>query len=63
MALCLVKKENTDFTFTKGLLWQVMQKNYAFTRVYPKVSGLNRYAYNNKLSLGSNTKGYGGKTH
>jgi hypothetical protein len=36
------------------------------TRVYPKVSGLNHneiYAYNNKHSLRSNTKGYGGKTH
>jgi hypothetical protein len=35
-------------------------------RVYPKVSGLSHneiYAYNNKHSLRSNTKGYGGKTH
>jgi hypothetical protein len=36
------------------------------TRVYPKVSGLSRneiYAYNNKDSLRSNTKGYYAKTH
>jgi hypothetical protein len=36
------------------------------TRIYPKVSGLSRneiYAYNNKHSSRSNTKGYGGKTH
>jgi hypothetical protein len=35
-------------------------------RVYPKVSGLSCnkiYAYNNKHSLRSNAKGYGGKTH
>jgi hypothetical protein len=35
-------------------------------RVYPKVSGLSHnkiYAYNNKYSLRSNTKGCGGKTH
>jgi hypothetical protein len=34
--------------------------------VYPKDSGLSHneiYAYNNKHSLRSNTKGYGGKTH
>jgi len=38
----------------------------AYTRVYPKVSGLSHkeiYAFNNKYSLRSNTKGYGGKTH
>jgi hypothetical protein len=37
-----------------------------YTRVYPKVSGLSHneiYAYNNKHSLRSNTKGCGGKTH
>jgi hypothetical protein len=37
-----------------------------YTRVYRKVSGLSRneiYAYNNKHSLRSNTKGYGSKTH
>jgi hypothetical protein len=41
------------------------------TRVYPKVSGLshnkinnnNNNNNNNNLSLRSNTKGYGGKTH
>jgi hypothetical protein len=36
------------------------------TRVYPKISGLTHneiYAYNNKHSLRSNTKDYGGKTH
>jgi hypothetical protein len=36
------------------------------TTVYPKVSGLSHdevYAYNNKHSLRSNTKGYGSKTH
>jgi hypothetical protein len=36
------------------------------TRVYPNVSGLSRneiYAYNNKHSLRSNTKSYGGKSH
>jgi hypothetical protein len=34
------------------------------TRVYPKVSGLSHNEINNnKHSLGSNTKGYGGKTH
>jgi hypothetical protein len=36
------------------------------TRVYPKVSGPSHneiYAYNNKHSLRSNIKGYGGKTH
>jgi len=36
------------------------------TRVYPKVSGLSHnetYAYNNKHSLRSNIKCYGGKTH
>jgi hypothetical protein len=36
------------------------------TRVYPKVSGPSYneiYAYNNKRSLSSNTKGYGGKTN
>jgi hypothetical protein len=35
-------------------------------RVYPKVSGLSHneiYAYNNKQSLRSNIKGYGGNTH
>jgi hypothetical protein len=35
------------------------------TGAYPKVSGLShnkRYTYNNKHSLRSNTKGYGGKT-
>jgi hypothetical protein len=35
-------------------------------RVYSKVSGLSHkeiYAYKNKHSLRSNTKGYGGKTH
>jgi hypothetical protein len=34
--------------------------------MYPKVSGLSHneiYAYNNKHSLRSNTKGYGGKPH
>jgi len=38
----------------------------ACTRVYPNVSGLSHneiYAYNNKKSLKSNTKGYGGKIH
>jgi hypothetical protein len=38
----------------------------ANTRVYPKVSGLSHneiYAYNNKHSFRSNTKGYGGRTH
>jgi len=39
--------------------------NYA--REYPKVFGLiigkEIYVYNNKHSLRSNTKGYGGKTH
>jgi hypothetical protein len=37
----------------------------ADTRVYPKVSGVDNeiYAYCNKHSFGSNTKGYGGKTH
>jgi hypothetical protein len=37
-----------------------------YTRVYPKVSGLSHneiYAYNNKHSLRTNTKAYGGKTH
>jgi hypothetical protein len=36
------------------------------TRVYPKVSGLSQneiYANNNKHSLISNIKVYGGKTH
>jgi hypothetical protein len=36
------------------------------TKVYPNASGLSCneiYAYNNKHSLRSNTKGYGGKTH
>jgi hypothetical protein len=36
------------------------------TRVYPEVSGLSHneiYAYNNKHSLRSNKKSYGGKTH
>jgi hypothetical protein len=36
------------------------------TRVYTKVSGLSRneiYAYNNKHSSRSDTKGYGGRTH
>jgi hypothetical protein len=35
------------------------------TRVYPKVSGLSHDERNNnnKYSLRSNTKGYGGKTH
>jgi len=36
------------------------------TWVYPKVSALSCneiYAYNNKNSLRSNIKGYGGKTH
>jgi hypothetical protein len=36
------------------------------TRVHPKVSGPSHkeiYAYNNKRSLKSNTKDYGGKTH
>jgi hypothetical protein len=35
-------------------------------RVYPKVSGLSHneiYAYNNRHSLRSKTKGYSGKTH
>jgi hypothetical protein len=35
-------------------------------RVYPKVSGMSHneiYAYNNKQSLRSNTKGYDCKTH
>jgi len=33
--------------------------------VYPEFSGVDNeiYAYNNKHSLRSNTKGYGGKTH
>jgi hypothetical protein len=42
-----------------GIYWLRM-------RVYQKVSGLSHkeiYAYNNKLSLRSNTKGHGGKTH
>jgi hypothetical protein len=38
-----------------------------YTRVYPKVSGLSRNeinkSNNNKHSLKSDTKGYGGKTH
>jgi hypothetical protein len=35
-----------------------------FTRVYPKVSGLSHNEINNnKHSLRSNTKSYGGKTH
>jgi hypothetical protein len=36
------------------------------TRVYPKVSGLSHkeiYAYNNKPSLRSSTKDYGGVTY
>jgi hypothetical protein len=37
---------------------------YTQTRVYPKVSGLSHNEVNNnKHSLRSNTKGYGGKTH
>jgi hypothetical protein len=37
-----------------------------YRREYPKVSGLSHneiYAYNNKYSLRSNTKDYGGKTY
>jgi hypothetical protein len=36
------------------------------TRVYPKVSGLSlneTYAYNEKRTLRSNTKGYGDEAH
>jgi hypothetical protein len=51
------------FFFT---VFTVRQLN-ACTRVYPEVSGLSRNKINsnddNKHSLGSNTKGYGGKTH
>jgi hypothetical protein len=39
---------------------------WRYMRAYPKVFGPNHneiYAYNNKHSLRSNTKGYGGKTH
>jgi hypothetical protein len=38
--------------------------DFHYTRVYPKVSGLNHNEINNnKHSLRSNTMGYGGKTH
>jgi hypothetical protein len=40
-----------------------MKQSWA-TRVYPKVSGLSHNEINNnKHSLRSNTKDYGGKTH
>jgi hypothetical protein len=43
---------------------QIYSTETANTRVYPKVSGGNEiHSYNNKHSLRSNTKGYGGKTH
>jgi hypothetical protein len=48
---------------------RLTQRSYPeseITSVYPKVSGLSHneiYAYNNKHSLRSDTKGYGGKTH
>jgi len=40
-------------------------EEWRYTRVYPKVSRLRHnevYAYKNKHSLRSNTKGYGDKT-
>jgi hypothetical protein len=44
-----------------GICWFTRCKT---TRVYPKVSGLSHNEINNnKDSLRSNTKGYGGKTH
>jgi hypothetical protein len=35
----------------------------AYRRVYPKGSGLSHNGINNRHALGSNTKGYGSKTH
>jgi hypothetical protein len=43
-------------------LASVLHMESVTTRVYPKVHN-EIYAYNNKQSLRSNTKGYGGKTH
>jgi len=55
-------KPNLQFPRTSSLRGAQEQKN---TSVYPKVSGLshNEINNNNKYSLRSNTKGYGGKTH
>jgi hypothetical protein len=51
------------------ILWELVEYTPRIlvraTMVYPKVSGLSHneiYAYNNRHSLRSNTKGYGDKT-
>jgi hypothetical protein len=50
----------------KGTAAQMVKSpNITHTRVYPKVSGLSQWQNNNnnKNSMRSNTKDYGGKTH
>jgi hypothetical protein len=62
-------RSGPDMTYTDVILRTGLAN--AFTAilcrmVYPKVSGLihkELYAHDNKHSLRSNTKGYGGKTH
>jgi hypothetical protein len=61
---------NVNFSFNTIMI-DFLSENFQFClhrdiRVYPKVSRLSHnetYAYNNKHSLRSNTKGYGGKTN
>jgi hypothetical protein len=56
------KKDYMNCPLSNSFLLFPFIPSYA---VYPKVSGLSNneiYAYNNKHSMRSNTKGYGGKT-
>jgi hypothetical protein len=60
-----VQRIQQDLGIT-NLMWAMASSNHRrFTRVCPKVSGWidNETNNNNKLSLRSNTEGYGGKTH
>jgi hypothetical protein len=50
----------TDRRMCLEVTWVGLQ---GCTQKFPDWVDNERYAYNNKHSLGSNTKGYGGKTH
>jgi hypothetical protein len=44
-------------------LWYIFEKYDGVTKKFPDRVDNEIYAYNNKHSLRSNTKGHGGKTH
>jgi len=70
MAWYLVKHRDnfTSYLITIIISPGIAQRMMAtvYKRLYPKVSGMSHneiYTCNNKHSLRSNTKGYGGKPH